>query len=106
LGAALINDRQLLEESGKKLLFHRFLEAKGIPRSTGYELIKDCERALGAPEILKIAAERGVDLTARKPTFTRALAELKMRQLLQVKGSTLHIRNKAARKTPLQSPKS
>jgi hypothetical protein len=37
-------------------------------------------------------------------TVTRTLAELKKRQLLQVKGSTLHVRNKAARKTPTQTP--
>lgn len=37
-------------------------------------------------------------------TVTRTLPELKKRQLLQVKGSTLHVRNKAARKTPTQTP--
>ena len=67
LAAALINARQLLEEAGKKRLFHRFLEAKGIPRSTAYDLIKDYERAEGALEILKIAAElEGLDLTAQR----------------------------------------
>ena len=67
LAAALINARQLLEEAGKKRLFHRFLEAKGIPRSTAYDLIKDYERAVCAPEVLKIAAElEGVDLTAQR----------------------------------------
>jgi hypothetical protein len=67
LAAALINARQLLEEAGKKRLFHRFLEAKGIPRSTAYDLIKGYGRAADAPEVLKIAAEReGVDLTAQR----------------------------------------
>jgi hypothetical protein len=67
LAAALINARQLLDEAGKKRLFHCFLEAKGIPRSTAYDLIKDYERAEGAPEILKIAAElEGLDLTAQR----------------------------------------
>src|SRR5580700_2280047 len=67
LAAALINASQLLEEAGKKRLFHRFLEAKGIPRSTAYDLIKDYERAEGALEILKIAAElEGLDLTAQR----------------------------------------
>jgi hypothetical protein len=67
LAAALINARKLLEEAGKKKFFHRFLEAKGIPRSTAYDLIKDYERAARAPEALKKAAEiEGVDLTAQR----------------------------------------
>ena len=37
-------------------------------------------------------------------TVTRTIAELKKRQLLQVKGPTLHTRNKAARKTATQTP--
>ena len=67
LAAALVEARKLMEETGKKRLFHRFLEAKGIPRSTAYDLIKDFERAAGAPEVLKIVAEQeGVDLTAQR----------------------------------------
>ena len=67
LAGALVEARKLLEEAGKKRLFHRFLEAKGIPRSTAYDLIKDFERAAGAPEVLKIVAEQeGVDLTAQR----------------------------------------
>src|SRR5579863_1792212 len=67
LAAALIDARKLLEEAGKKRLFHRFLEAKKIPKSTAYDLINDYERASAAPEALKKAAEEhGVDLTARR----------------------------------------
>jgi hypothetical protein len=67
LAAALVEARKLLDEAGKKQLFHRFLEARGIPRSTAYDLIKDYERAAAAPEVLKKAAEQeGLDLTAKR----------------------------------------
>jgi hypothetical protein len=67
LAAALVSARKLLEEAGKKKLFHSFLKAKGIPKSTAYDLIKDYERAASAPEVLKKAAEiEGVDLTAQR----------------------------------------
>ena len=71
LAAALIDARKLLEEAGKKRLFHRFLEAKKIPKSTAYDFINDYERASAAPEALKEAAEeQGVDLTTRRPQTT------------------------------------
>ena len=67
LAAALIETRKLLKDAGKKRLFHHFLAAKGIPKSTAYDLIKDYERAATAPEVLKKAAEvEGVDLTAQR----------------------------------------